>query len=195
MSFPDQVHGSQAMFRAVLEAMAHPGTLVPVPVALANAPFSPVAAAVALTLADHETCLWLDAPLASRGEVSAYLRFATGTRITSDPATATFALIGDPENMPPLSSFAQGTPEYPDRSTTVIVAVEQLETDGGLALAGPGIAGSAALFFRPAPHDLKGQLAANRARFPMGVDLILCAPDAIAALPRSCRVVGGRQCT
>ena len=37
----------------------------------------------------------------------------------------------------------------------------------------------------PLPDDLPARLAANRALFPRGVDLILVAADEVAALPRS----------
>jgi alpha-D-ribose 1-methylphosphonate 5-triphosphate synthase subunit PhnH len=40
----------------------------------------------------------------------------------------------------------------------------------------------------PLPLDLGERLLANRALFPRGVDLILVAPGAVVALPRSVRV-------
>ena len=129
------------------------------------------------------------------------MRFATAAKITPDPHTATFALVCDPLTMPPLDAFAQGTPDYPDRSTTILLAVDRLngatadarndQPEATLILTGPGIDGTATLDFTPQPPQLRHQLAQNRSRFPMGVDLIVCAPDAIAALPRSARIQGG----
>jgi alpha-D-ribose 1-methylphosphonate 5-triphosphate synthase subunit PhnH len=44
---------------------------------------------------------------------------------------------------------------------------------------------------QPLPPDFQARLAANRALFPRGVDLILVSPDAVAALPRSVALQGG----
>jgi alpha-D-ribose 1-methylphosphonate 5-triphosphate synthase subunit PhnH len=38
------------------------------------------------------------------------------------------------------------------------------------------------------PADIVARLAANRALFPRGIDLLLATDDAAAALPRSIRV-------
>ena len=57
----DPVLDSKRIFRGVLDAMAHPGRVVPLPPPPdPPAPLVPAAAAVALTLLDYETPLWLD---------------------------------------------------------------------------------------------------------------------------------------
>lgn len=206
VGFADPVHGSQAMFRILLEAMARPGTVHPVTGAdVGDAPLAPAVAAVLLTLADHETTVWLDPTLPRRAEVVAWLKFSTGARLNDDMAAAAFALVAGAARLPPLSRFSQGTPEYPDRSTTVIVPVDGFgdaasaadHTEGhGITLAGPGIVGTIGFATVPAVSALGDELAANRTRFPQGVDLVFCAPSAVAAIPRSSRVVrnqsGGR---
>jgi alpha-D-ribose 1-methylphosphonate 5-triphosphate synthase subunit PhnH len=191
IGFAAPVHDAQAVFRAVLDCLARPGTVQPVPALPAGAPFQATAAAVLLTLADHETTVWLDAPLAAQPEVAAYVRFTTGAKIVDDPAAATFAVVSAPVAMPPLAAFAQGSPEYPDRSTTLIVIVDRIDaapTSEALALSGPGIRGRAHLAFAPRPADLADQLVANRDQFPRGVDLIVCGPGIVAGLPRSTRI-------
>jgi alpha-D-ribose 1-methylphosphonate 5-triphosphate synthase subunit PhnH len=143
---------------------------------------------MALTLADYETPLWLDRVLAGAESVAAFLRFHTGARLVSEPAEASFALISDVANAPPLSAFAQGTPDYPDRSTTLIIEVERFSAEGW-RLQGPGIAGETAFGAAPLAADFGAQLVANRAQFPLGVDVIFAAPLAVAALPRSVQLV------
>lgn len=193
--FADPVHESQATFRAVMDVMARPGTIRAVAgLAAAPAPLSPVAAAVVLTLADFETPVFLDPALADAPEVGRWLAFHTGASMVREPSRAAFALIADPLAMPDFSAFAIGTDPYPDRSTTLIVQVSALHEAGRgsatppLMLDGPGIRGSASLGVAGLPGDMAARLAANRALFPRGVDLILAGPDAVAALPRSTRV-------
>jgi alpha-D-ribose 1-methylphosphonate 5-triphosphate synthase subunit PhnH len=188
-AFANPVREAQATFRATMDAMAHPGRIVACPSGVhPPAPLRPTAAAVILTLADYETSIWLDAPLRESAEVAAFLRFHTGARLVDDPAAAAFALIADPRGLPPLSAFGQGEPAYPDRSTTLILQMQAL---GGerWRLAGPGIDGETLFGAAPLPGDFAAQLTDNRARFPLGVDLIFTAADQIAALPRSTRIM------
>lgn len=185
----DPVLDAQAHFRALMDTLARPGSIVPfTPTLHAPAGLPAELAAVALTLADHETTVWLDARLAADAAVAAYLAFHAGARISADPAKADFALIADLETMPGLDAFAAGDDAYPDRSTTIVAAVGALVPGGGLGLSGPGIEGERRLGVAPWPAGLTEALAANRARFPRGVDLILAAPGQVAALPRSTRI-------
>ena len=184
--FADPVIEAQAHFHALMNALARPGSIQPFPAALdAPAPLTPELAAVALTLADHEATLWLDATLAASQSVVDYLRFHTGARLVADPADAAFALVVDVAAMPSLASFAQGTDEYPDRSTTIILAARTIAADGALELTGPGIEDRTRVDLQPQPAGLAAQLAANRAKFPRGVDLVFVANREVAALPRT----------
>lgn len=187
--FTDPVHDAQGTFRAVMDALARPGRPRPLAPGLAPpAPLTAELAAVALTLTDADTPVWLDAALAGVSEVAAYLRFHTGAPLTDDPARAAFALIRDPVRCPPLSRFALGTPAYPDTSTTLVLALETIIAGEGLHLAGPGVNGEARVTLAPLPQGFVAQLARNRADFPLGVDLILTAPGQVAGLPRSTAV-------
>ncbi|WP_375463754.1 phosphonate C-P lyase system protein PhnH [uncultured Methylobacterium sp.] len=186
--FADRVHDAQAVFRAIMDALARPGLVRPLACGLTPpAPLTPELAAVALALADADTPLWLDAPLRAPA-VGAFLRFHTGAPIMDDPERAAFALIADPARCPPFPAFAQGTPEYPDASATLVLAVATLSEAGGPSFEGPGIRGSVRLDAAPLPADWPERLRANHAGFPQGIDLLLVAPGRIAGLPRSARV-------
>ena len=185
-AFPAPVLASQAAFRALMDALARPGTVKPLPpAAAAPSTLSATAAAVALTMLDYETPVWLDAPLAQRPQVADWVRLHTGARVTSDPREAAFAFIADPVHAPAFDGFSLGTPEYPDRSATLVLQVEDFGSGQRLLLAGPGIADVRSFSARPLPPDFQNRIAANRALFPRGVDMILVSPDAVAALPRS----------
>ena len=187
--FADPVFDAQRAFRAVMAALARPGTVAPLAgVARPPAPMTPELAALALTLIDHDTLVWLDAALAAAPDVGAFLRFHAGAPIVADPAAAAFALIAEPRAMPPFAAFAQGSDAYPDRSATLILQVAGF-AGTPLALAGPGIRGTTAFAASPLPADFAAQLSANRALFPRGVDVMLCAPGEVAALPRSVRLM------
>jgi len=105
-------------------------------------------------------------------------------------APSMLALIGDAAQCPELASFAQGTLEYPDRSTTLMLQVESLETETGLTLSGPGIKETSSLCAAPLWPGFADQLRANRARFPQGVDLLFCAGNRIVGVPRSTHIEG-----
>jgi alpha-D-ribose 1-methylphosphonate 5-triphosphate synthase subunit PhnH len=81
------------------------------------------------------TPLWLD-PAARTPEVLEYLRFHCGAPISESRAAASFAVIADALQLPPLGSFQAGSDEYPDRSTTVIVQAGEITEGVGRRLTG-----------------------------------------------------------
>src|SRR5258708_12231555 len=90
-AFTDPVRGSQAVFRSVMDAMARPGTIVATGgLAQAPQPLGLAAAAVALTLTDYETPVWLHPALAQSPEVTARLRFHTRPPLPAHPHPAPF---------------------------------------------------------------------------------------------------------
>lgn len=184
--FADPVRDGQAVFRAVLDAMARPGRVHTV--AAPSAPPPPLhraTASVLLTLVDAETPLWLDQAAA---EARAWITFHCGASIT-DRAAARFGLaLGTPE----LARFPAGTDEEPESSATLILQVEALGEGESLRLTGPGLAAPASLRVSGLAPGFVASWAANRALFPRGVDLILCARDRLAALPRTVCVETGR---
>jgi len=190
--FADPVFNAQRVFRAAMDALAQPGTVQAVSAgAKPPAPLTAELAALALTLCDHDSTVWLDETLAAVPAVARWLRFQTGAPIVATPGDATFALIGDPLSMPALDVFAQGTQEYPDRSTTLLVAVDSLTDGPGLVLIGPGIRDTASIAPLPLEGDFVVQWRENRERFPRGVDVIFAAQGEIAGLPRSTRILEG----
>ena len=188
--FADKVLSAQSVFRSVMDAMARPGSIQRI-VSAAGTPSAMMrgTAAMALTLFDHDTPVWLDGRMSATTDVAKWLKFHTSAPVVVDSSTASFALVGDPENLPALDRFAFGSNEYPDRSTTLIMQVESL-TDGPVVeLQGPGIDGTAALRASVQPHDLFERLAVNATLFPRGIDVLLVHDDSIVAIPRTTRLV------
>jgi alpha-D-ribose 1-methylphosphonate 5-triphosphate synthase subunit PhnH len=190
--FADKVLSAQSTFRCVMDAMARPGSVQRI-ASVAGTPAAMMrgTAAIALTLFDHDTPVWLDSRMAATPEVAKWLKFHTSAPVVLDSSVASFALMGDPENLPGLDRFAFGSNEYPDRSTTLILQVESL-TDGSVVeLQGPGIDGSTALRASIRPQNLFERLAINATLFPRGIDVVLVHDDSIVAMPRTTRLAIG----
>lgn len=186
--FDDPVGESQTTFRSVMQALAEPGLIRHVPNNLTPpAPLVPASAAILLALADYETPIWLDAA-SSAGGAADFLRFQTGAAIVAEMNRAAFAVMADHSKLDGFERFMQGTLEFPDRSTTVIIQVVSLAEGGPLHLTGPGIPGTRQLEIEPPIDGFVGMLMANQARFPLGVDVLLVAGNAVVGLPRTTRI-------
>jgi alpha-D-ribose 1-methylphosphonate 5-triphosphate synthase subunit PhnH len=190
--FADKVLSAQSTFRSVMDAMARPGSVQRI-VSAAGTPSAMMCgtAAIALTLFDHDTPVWLDAAMSATSDVAKWLKFHTSAPVVADSSIAGFALVGDPENLATLDRFAFGSNEYPDRSTTLILQVESLTNGPAVELRGPGIDGSATLRASIQPQDLFERLAVNATLFPRGIDVVLVHDDSIVAIPRTTRLVRG----
>jgi alpha-D-ribose 1-methylphosphonate 5-triphosphate synthase subunit PhnH len=191
-AFADPVDNAQSVFRAVMDAMARPGSAQTLgPALVPPAPLSRGAGAIALALLDYESPFWLDETLSREPDVAQWLRFHTGAPIARDAKDAAFAFIADPACVPDFDPFAPGTTEYPDRSTTLVLQVQYLSGPAVMNLSGPGIAGQRQFAVSPCPADLVARLQHNHALFPRGLDLLFVTADAVAAIPRSTRVTSG----
>lgn len=177
--FDNPAIGSAHAFRSVMEAMARPGTIHTITGTVPPAPLSVAAGTVLLTLCDTDTPVYL-AGNTDHEDVRAWLAFHTGAPLTG-PSHAVFA-IGNWDALMPLSGYPVGTPDYPDRSTTLIVESADLNAQGA-TLRGPGIKSEATLSL---PETRAFQ--SNRTLFPLGLDFIFTCGDRIAALPRSTEV-------
>lgn len=188
--FSDPVTDSQAVFRALMDAMARPGSVHALPdVTMPPAPLSRSASALIVMLADADTPVWLDSTLARTSAVKDWIVFHTGAPVTDFQSEAAFALVANPKSLSALNGFSLGSQEFPDRSTSVILQVSTLSEGAPLRLEGPGIKGQASLAPDPMPSHFEAQWQANRAAFPRGIDLILAGSGCVAAMPRSTRLV------
>lgn len=176
--FVDASVDSARIFRAALNVMARPGQIETVAGIAPPAPLSPAAGALLLTLADHETPVWLAGAHDCRA-VRDWLAFHTGTSFTSREE-ASFA-VGGWMDVAPMEGYRIGTSQYPDRAVTLIVEMEGLVA-AGTAICGPGIETTATLGL---PDE--AMLDFNAARSPLGIDMFLVAGDRMAAVPRSTR--------
>ena len=166
-------------FRAALNAMARPGMIETVEGAAPPAPLSVAAGVLILTLTDGTTPLHLTGAH-DCAAVRDWITFQTGAPFVGAEMAA-FA-IGTWHALLPVDRFAIGTPDYPDRSATLIVEMPILATQG-TRLVGPGIKDDSHLSLPDA-----AAFHANHALYPLGFDTFLTAGATLAALPRSTKV-------
>ncbi len=177
--FADPSRQAAVAFRAIMQAVARPGTGFEVTGAEAPAPVSPAAAVVMATLCDADTSVALMGRFdcdAVRAWIGFHCASPIVARDVADFILADWAHLGD------FARMRHGTPEYPDRSATVILEVDAADP---VVLSGPGIK-------EITEAALPRGLAAARRVFmaPMGVDVILTKGQTVMGLPRSTRVDG-----
>jgi alpha-D-ribose 1-methylphosphonate 5-triphosphate synthase subunit PhnH len=189
-TLPVHLAREQRVFRAWLGAMARPGTV-------AMADLHPqggrLGAAVALLEAvlDHEVTFAVVPEQA--GVIETLLRL-TGARVDC-PEEASYLLCEGEGIAEALKAAKEGTPEYPDRSGTVIAAVQSVSADSGagqpLTLRGPGIEHTQTVWVAGFTEACRRIFGDRNQDLPMGIDLVLVAPDGrFTCLPRYTRVEG-----
>lgn len=191
--FNDPVHDSQQVFRNSLQALSHPGEIVELTIHKEILKHTqPSAAALLLALLDADSRLWAT-PAIAESDTAHWIVFHTNCKLVTNPAEADFAWIESMEDLPELSSFNQGTDEYPELSTTCLINVTGFESDidaqQNFTLQGPGIPETRQLSLGSVSitqlNHFHSQWRANKLLFPKGVDVFLCSPNQIAGLPRT----------
>ncbi len=194
--FSDMSLGSQSVFRAALEALSYPGRKVPLAVTF-EAPEAAHASSSGLLLALLEpgSLLWLSPSLVNTSAAT-WIVFHTDCKITPHQHEADFAWIKNWDELPPLESFALGTDEYPDHSTTCVIDLAEPSSPSAsapsLTLMGPGIAHTSRLDQLSATSaqaaDFVTQWAQNHSCFPRGVDVFFATSTSLIGLPRTTHI-------
>ncbi|WP_064707589.1 phosphonate C-P lyase system protein PhnH [Rhizobium bangladeshense] len=186
--FAAPVFHAQSVFKMLMDGMARPGTIQTVEPDIAPpGPFGIAAGAIALTLCDHDTPVWLSQGLA-KSAVPEWLGFHTGAPLTSEKAEARFAFTEAGTALSSFGVFASGTQEYPDGSTTIIIELAELEGGRRLALIGPGIQSETEIAPRGLPETFLPLWTDNRALFPRGIDIVLTSGKRFLCLPRTTKI-------
>ncbi len=192
--FEDLVHDSQSTFRTLLNALSRPGTINKIDVHLSTPSGSRnslniACAAACLTLFDLETQVWLQPGLDE--EIRNWLLFHTGCRFTEDTKQADFAVVWDIGNMPNLSQFKQGTPVYPEDSTTLLIMIGRQEIDMPYdnypILSGAGIDGQITMHIN-LPDSFWQQWQKNHDSYPLGIDIYFFFYNGVIGLPRTSKI-------
>jgi len=182
-----------SVFRAVLMAMARPGTLHEISYKIRPpALLSPTTAAVVLTLADQDTPLWLSPALTNR-QVESYIKFHTGAPLVGEQSSSTFAVFKSTQR-PELSTFSVGTAEYPDKSATLILQIDEKAAPTTVSMQGPGIEHDLTVSLPGLDQDFWHFVQTNHQLYPRGLDFLFCLSDGIIACPRTSKItIEGEQ--
>lgn len=185
--FQDLIHDSQSTFKVLLNALSRPGTTRQITAKLTPPLGLNIACAAAcLTLFDLETQIWLQPGL--KKEVQDWLLFHTNCRFTEDTRQADFAVVSNLHNLPDLSQFKQGTPVYPEDSTTLLITIgrQELDVPSGKypILSGAGIDGQITMGIN-LPNSFWQQWQQNHESYPLGVDVYFLFDREVIGLPRT----------
>ncbi len=215
LGFDDPVHGSQQVFRQLLKAMSEPGsveevTCIDVDGSLIDAGFYKTSYAVGLSLLDSQTPIALS-PSLDQTVVSNSLVFhcacpifdLTGSETNQksnkqqDKSEVEFLFLNAKEwkGLSKNKILSLGDLAYPERSTTIVVQVDAVDSDlldqentQKLSLSGPGIESTRDVYVAGLNGELICSIQENHNAFPLGYDFILAAPNAFLCLPRTCSV-------
>lgn len=177
---------SQQVFRAVLEALARPGT----PMALPRGPVGVLAPAVipVFALADLTTgvCV-LENPDDRWADV-----ISTATSAPAWPAEmARLVAAVRPVSEDEVRGFTRGSAAAPENAALVTLAVRDVH--GGprrWTMSGPGVRGTAAVAPRGLPAGFVAARADAVAEYPAGIDILLVTDDGrVVGLPRTTTII------
>lgn len=193
----DAVHDTQHIYRALLEAMAFPGTVQDIGPVIQklddSLAFNRTAAGIALTLLDAEVSHAVQ--MAEATLLPDYIR-----RMTFSPAApmndADYVFADGDMDAEAIArimeSVKRGTHEAPDFSATLLLEVRGFveEQDGRrLVLSGPGIAIETECRVSGLTTEWLMEREKANAEYPVGVDLILYTGEGhLVALPRTTNI-------
>lgn len=182
-AFSQPVEGAQQTFRVLLKALSEPGQRLEVAHTQALGALSAAGYAVALTLLDNDTTVWLS-PLLSEAKIRQNLAFHCGCTFVEQPEDAMFAFCTQTE-LAVLPKLNAGTDRDPEFSCTLIAQVDDL-AGARSVWTGPGIEQQQEVFLPLDSSFWQQRLAKNS--FPRGIDVLLVAQNQVLGLSRTTQV-------
>lgn len=183
-AFADPVAQSQQAFRALLSALSEPGSVHHISDIKAAGTLSSAAYAVALTLLDNATTVWLS-PAFDQASIRQNLAFHCGCQFVEQPSKAQFAFLTAAE-LEVFSQLDRGTDRDPEFSATAIVQLADWEGGVERSWSGPGIQTTHLVGLDVAEEFW--QLREECNSFPRGIDVLFIAKNEVIGLPRTTQV-------
>lgn len=196
-AFDDPVLGSQACFRHLLDALAHPGKGQTLPNDCRLGQLSAAASQILLTLGDQDTPLWLSPALAQPATL-ANLRFHLGAPLVAQPHQAELAVVSLnelaslswPSGQDGVIPFRIGEEIAPEQGATLLIECGELACGPYLQLAGPGLREPVLRQLGALPAAFVAWLCSpwRQRHFPCGLEMFFCAGQQLIALPRTTQI-------
>jgi alpha-D-ribose 1-methylphosphonate 5-triphosphate synthase subunit PhnH len=98
---------------------------------------------------------------------------------------ANLAIVTRPASMPPLDYFRVARFEYSEKSTTVIVQVDDILPCDDNKYSDFSFGDSAQLEFKGVPCNFWQQWQQLSQKHPLGIDVFITCEDVLTALPKS----------
>lgn len=192
------INASQVIFRSALKAMSEPGTIVDIEHNHGAGDLSPGTYALALSLLDQQTTLYLSAALKNE-TVCKNLQFHTDVQLVNDPQSAMF-VIANADQITEFCCFNKGTDESPEMSCSLVLQAQTLtnstaQVEGSdnenstlLRLEGPGIESVKYIAIAKLSTQLIEYLTERPDAFPRGLDFYFVSDKQLLCLPRTTKV-------
>lgn len=191
--FTDPVHHAQQSFRALLTALAEPGTVQTIASDIQFHGISRATTAAILTLCDHTTPLYISQHLASPALLE-NIAFHTSAPITQEKSQAEFALL-QVQEFEDISEYRLGSESQPQLSCTFLLQCQHTESPLTLSLSGPGIDQARNCQINGLTDAQVAMLQVNHQQFPQGYDCFFFHNNQVTALPRSTAIELEAACT
>lgn len=183
-AFTNPVQDSQQVFRVVLEALSEPGLSHEIGQTDDLAELNKAGYALALTLLDSSTTVWLSPRFVSP-KIRQNLAFHCGCRFVDEPEKADFAFLTT-DDTEVLTRLNAGTDRDPEHSCTAVMQLKQLDRGEQTTWTGPGIKGSRKVALAISNEFWKIRKQKNL--FPRGIDVFFVAQNRVLGLARTTHV-------
>jgi alpha-D-ribose 1-methylphosphonate 5-triphosphate synthase subunit PhnH len=197
MEIEEENRAIQRAFRALLQAMSHPGRIYPLS-GDTDKDIAPMGDAglmlVLRTLLDHEVRFSVLGK--ETGSLEKAVARLTGGRCAA-VADADFVIVPGGKSRGAIKKARRGTLEYPDAGATAIYAVQSLGEGGAGAgvseaaavLKGPGVKGEIAVAIVGTNPEELADIKEMTNDFPLGIDCVFVdEAGMVLCIPRSTRI-------
>ncbi len=188
----DEVFDAQAHFRILLDSMARPGSINTLDTKNLSVPdgLNAASAFIAFALLNSDVTFHLN----NKNEtVEQYLKTNTFSQ-AGNSMDANFIFLSGKDAADIIFQTSVGEPEYPEKSTTLIIDVASIqdhkqEDSLAIEVSGPGVKDTQTCFIQGLNKAILEALKEQNAEYPLGIDTIVTDQHGrLLCFPRTSRL-------